>query len=363
LRLKLFIIGCAGIPARYGGFETFAENLGIRLSIDFEVYITCSSKFYINDSKQKKWNNINRIFIPIRPNGIQSLLYDFVSLKIALTKADFIILLGSGSGLMLPLFRIFNKLPLAIHIDGLEWKRRKWNHPTKAFLWLNYRMCLKFSKYIIVDNAVLIRNIPEKYKSKIVSISYGCEHIPENKINTPFSDQPYALVISRAEQENNLDMIIDAFKSLSNLNLIIISNCKYTSYGRWLLKKTKEIRNVQMIGPIYDNRELLLQYRMGCSLYIHGHSAGGTNPSLIEAMATGKPILAHDNDFNRVTTNNMAYYFKDAEALCSLLKRINDNEFLISAQNLMRFSRNEYSWDMVSQAVADLVKKDQNNSF
>jgi len=355
LKLKLFIVGSAGVPARYGGFETFAENVSLRLSQDFNIYITCSSKFYTYENRQKNWNNLTRIFIPVRANGYQSLIYDFISLAIAHSQADFIIMLGSGSGLMLPFFKILKKLPVAVHIDGIEWKREKWNYFARTFLWLNYRFCLKFSHYIIVDNKALIKNIPGKYLSKVINISYGCEHLPEVKINPTFSGLSYALVIARAEPENNLEMIINAFISISYLNLIIISNWKYTKYGRWLFRNTKNITNVQMISPIYDDKELLQQYRMGCSVYIHGHSAGGTNPSLIEAMSTGKPILVFDNDFNRVTTSNMAYYFNNTLTLRLHLNMIKEEKYLLSGQNLKVFARHEYSWNKVSQKILSLI--------
>jgi glycosyltransferase involved in cell wall biosynthesis len=358
LKLKLFIIGSAGIPARYGGFETYAENLSLRLSIDFDVFITCSTKIYLPEERQKRWNNINRIFIPIRPNGAQSVIFDFISLFIALSKADFIILLGSGSGLILPFFRVFKKMPLAVHIDGLEWKRGKWNWPTKIFLKLNYQLCLSYSKYIIVDNKALIKNIPEKYSYKIETMVYGCEHINDTEINVSLPEKPFALVIARAEPENNLGMIIDAFKSITDLNLIIISNYRYTKYGRWLFENTKANRSVKMIGPIYDDRDLLQQYRMRCSVYIHGHSAGGSNPSLIEAMATGKPILAFNNEFNRITTNNRAFYFDNSVTLFSLLNSLNKDDFLISAQDLKKFARTEYNWNSIAQKVESLIKQE-----
>jgi glycosyltransferase involved in cell wall biosynthesis len=247
LKHKLFIIGCSGVPASYGGFETFAENLSLRLSFDFDIYVTCSTKAYICENRQKSWNNITRIFIPFKANGVQSLIYDFISFFIAHSKADFIIMLGSGSGLILLFFRIFKKLPVAVHIDGLEWKRKKWNWFARAFLWINYRFCLKFSQYIIADNKALIKNIPEKYLSKMVNISYGCEHIPEIKINPTFSKFPYALVIARAEPENNLEMIIDAFKLISNLNLIIISNWEYTKYGRRFFRNSNDFTNIKIL--------------------------------------------------------------------------------------------------------------------
>jgi glycosyltransferase involved in cell wall biosynthesis len=332
LKLKLFIIGSAGIPAKYGGFETFAENLSLHLSLDFDIYVACSSKIYEPENRQKKWNNINRIFVHFWPNGVQSLVYDFFSLLNALTKADFIIMLGSGSGIIIPFFSIFKKLPLAVHIDGIEWKREKWNRFARIFLWLNYRLCLRFSKYIILDNETLIKNIPEKFRDKLVRITYGWEHLPVIEPNPSIAKMPYALVISRAEPENNLEMIINAFTAINNLELIVISNCESTKFGRSMLRKFKCNSNIKLIGPIYENKELLQQYRMGCSVYIHGHSAGGTNPSLIEAMATGKPILALDNGFNRITTNNHAFYFDNTLTLNSLLIKIGDESFLKSAE-------------------------------
>jgi glycosyltransferase involved in cell wall biosynthesis len=354
--VRIFILGCAGIPARYGGFEVFAENVSDYLAKEFDIYVACSKRLYSSSEREPKWHNLNRFFIPFRANGIQSIWYDFFSLLIACIKSDFIIMLGSGSGFSIFLFKIFIKTPIAVHIDGVEWKREKWGCFSKLYLKLNTFLCYKFVNYLIVDNERIVDLIPKKYIPKVVQIAYGCDHLPVIKNLKSPQQRPYALSIARAEPENNIQLIIDTFKIVDNMDLIIISNWNDTKYGQFLFKKNSHLSHIKLIGPIYNDPNTIQQYRLSCKVYIHGHSAGGTNPSLIEAMSTGKPIIAHDNIYNRTTTGNLALYFKDPH---ELLFNLNNLETIISDQSvnkLKNMAYQQYKWDKVSKGLIDMIK-------
>jgi glycosyltransferase involved in cell wall biosynthesis len=355
---KVYIIGSAGIPVRYGGFETYAENISLKLSQKYDVSVICSKKLYKkSERKDKIGNNIHQIYLSLKPNGIFSLGYDLISLILAYSKADFIVMLGTGAGIFLPLFSIIKPTPIAVHVDGIEWKRIKWNRFIQIFLRINFLLSLKFSNYILIDNDALQTYIPKKFTKKIVFTSYGGDHLPRTKKIENRHEQPYALAIARAEPENNIHIFLEAFKKFNTVDLIVISNWTKTRYGRKLYKQYRDLNNIKLIGPIYDDKARLQQYRKNCTVYLHGHSAGGTNPSLVEAMYSDIPIIAFDNDFNRKTTNNLALFFKTLDDLIDKLKAIDDETLKSTALKMQKFAFEQYTWDKAAKPLIDLIDR------
>lgn len=354
--MKIFIAGSTGIPARYGGFEVFAENISSYLVKEFKVYIACSRWLYSRDERKQESGNCRCYYLPFKANGFQSVIYDFASLLLACIYSDFIIMLGSGSGFSVFLLRFLTGKTMAIHVDGIEWKRKKWNYLARKYLKSSTYLCYRFADFLLVDNDKLVDHIPLKYRKKIVRVNYGIEHLPTIPLSDKHQTKHYALTIARAEPENNLEMIINACLTIEDIDLIIISNWNSTKYGRFLKSKYSDCRNIKLIGPIYNDQRTLQQYRLGCKVYIHGHSAGGTNPSLVEAMAAGKTILAHDNLFNRSATNSLAYYFKNTAELKEHLQSIDKSDYINSGENLKIYAINNYSWQRESAKIAEIVK-------
>jgi glycosyltransferase involved in cell wall biosynthesis len=350
LKEKIYVIGSAGVPARYGGFETFAENISLKLAKKYDITVFCSKYNYKPAERSKSWNSIQRIFLFFNSNGLQSIIYDLLSLIKSIHNADMIILLGSGIGLFLPAFPKRFRQKIWLHIDGLEWKRNKWNFIIKKYLHLSCIIGIRFSNKIIIDNDVLSEYISTKFHPKIVRSGYGGDHLPKLKTAiSPIKDS-FALVIARAEPENNLELILKCFSELNSLNLVAIANWHQTALGRKLKRKYAAQKFLSLIGPIFNEPVKLHTFRVHSSLYIHGHSAGGTNPSLVEAMHTGVPIFAFDNEFNRNTTNNFAFYFKSGEELMDLLKKRNSLDLEDSAQKLKHFATEFHTWDRAVKA-------------
>jgi glycosyltransferase involved in cell wall biosynthesis len=353
-RKKVYIIGSAGIPARYGGFETYAENISLKLCHKYDITVICSKKLYIKSEREARLN-IKLIYLPVKSNGIFSLCYDLVSLLLAYKKADFIIMLGSGAGIFLPLFSFFKKPPIAVHIDGIEWKRTKWNRVVRIFLRINSILSMRFSNYILIDNKALQTQIPTRHINKIVHTGYGGDHLPIINLDENIHSQPYALMIARAEPENNVHLFLEAFKKVNTMDLIIVSNWMKTKYGRKLYKQYRFHQNIKLIGPIYDDKVKLQEYRKQCTIYLHGHSAGGTNPSLVEAMYSGIPIIAFDNDFNRNTTNNLALFFISSDELINRLQSIADDNLIRNARKMQEFAFKQYTWDKAVKPLMNVI--------
>jgi len=353
--MKIAIIGTAGVPASYGGFETLVENLVDDDSVEFYVY--CSSKHYPN--KIKTYKGATLIYIPIKANGVSSILYDIASLIHAIYSGhkNFLVL-GISGAIFFPLMKLFASLRIITNVDGIEWKREKWQGLAKIFLRFSEYLAVNYSDVVISDNESITRYISERYKVSCETIAYGGDHALNPKLTMKKPDEDhekinkvYALSICRIEPENNIEVILDAFNN-SKVPIVFIGNWHSSNYGKNLFDKFKNSINIKLILPIYC-LNTLHYYRSSCSIYIHGHSAGGTNPSLVEMMHFSKPIIAYDCSFNRATMENKGNYFDDAEALLKLIENI---DTLADAKYLSEIASRRYTWNTVRKQYLQLFK-------
>jgi glycosyltransferase involved in cell wall biosynthesis len=355
---NLCIVGSAGIPANYGGFETLVEYISKSLAKEYNVYVFCSSKNY--EKKYRKFNGAKLIYINLNANGVQGIFYDIISLYKSFKINSEIIILGASGALSLPLMRLFFKSKKIItNVDGIEWKRAKWGFIEKYVLKLSEFIACQYSNIIVSDNIEIKKYIDSKYKINSEYIPYGGNHVKNpNKISTiiRFKSKNYAIKVCRIEPENNVEMVLRAFKKVKNKNLVIVGNWKKSKYGKKLFNDFSNCKNIQLLNPIYDLLELN-KLRFNSNLYIHGHSAGGTNPSLVEAMFLKVMIFCFDVEFNRKSTNNKAFYFKNYSDLVELLsnkKIINSSKLIL---NLTKIAQNEYIWEKVSNSYLKILHK------
>lgn len=353
---SLGIIGSVGIPANYGGFETLVEYLTKYLNLHYDITVYCSSKAY--KKKHKTYNNVSLKYIGLRANGIQSILYDFFSL-IKARKNDIILILGVSGCIFLPLFRFFNRRSrIIINIDGLEHSRAKWNFFSKSFLKISEIFAIKFSDKIIADNVAIKKYIYQTYNIEAVYIAYAGDQVTNKKLDIKIKNEfsipeNYALKVCRIEPENNIELIINAFVK-SNVNLIIIGNWNNSSYGKNLRTKYRNINNIQLLDPIY-NQSILNQIRSNCFVYLHGHSAGGTNPALVEAMNLGLPIFTYNCEYNVETTYNSAKYFSNSQDIIELLDNSSKQDLTLLGKTMKQIAIQHYSWIKISTQYLELI--------
>src|SRR5690606_2149890 len=210
----------------------------------------------------------------------------------------------------------FPKKSLVVtNMDGLEWKREKYNALTRQFLKYAEKIAVQKSDHLIADSKAIQVYLKEKYAATSVYVPYGAENYEPygdalrglSAFNiAPFS---YDLIIARFEPENNIEPVLKSYSNCPNDILVLIGNYKATAHGRHCYKRYGHFSNVHFAGAVFDS-EVLDNLRFYSRLYYHGHSVGGTNPSLLEAMACGALIAAHDNDFNRAVLDEDAFYFK-----------------------------------------------------
>ncbi|WP_031388657.1 DUF1972 domain-containing protein [Desulfonatronum thiodismutans] len=351
------IIGTTGIPAQYGGFETLAEYITKYSSNTLLFNVFCSSKKYC--IKIQTYGYAKLVYLPLSANGIQSIPYDILSMLHASRKADVLLILGVSGCSFLPIFRLLFRKKIIVNIDGLEWKRAKWSGPAKSFLKYSEKMAVRHADVVVADSRVLVEYVRKEYGKEAVFIPYGGDHaikVPiadETREVFPFVSSPYAFKVCRIEPENNVRLILEAFRDCFALPLVVAGNWQNSAYGRSLRRKFEDCQNIYMLDPIYD-QNLLNQLRGNCVLYVHGHSAGGTNPSLVEAMHLGLPIAAYDVDYNRETTNQEALYFSDTAGLKSIIDSLNPEHSGRVGAAMAAYAREHYTWDIVSQAYSSL---------
>jgi len=362
VKRKLGIIGTVGVPAKYGGFETLVHHLVLNLNEQFDITVYCSKKAYIESERVEKWNGATMKYLPFKANGAQSIIYDLCSIIHALIYCETLLILGVSGCMFLPFLKLFTRKKIIVNIDGLEWRRPKWNRFAKLFLMMSERMACKFADEIVTDNRMIKEYAKIRYDIEGNLIEYGSDHNSpvnikeDDKTNFPFLKGDYGFKVSRIEPENNIHTILNVFSNIKEETLVLVGNWNNSNYGSRLKEKYSKYKNLILLDPIYESRTLNL-LRSNAKYYVHGHSAGGTNPSLVEAMYLKLPVISFDVIYNRVTTNNQAIYFETEEDLIDVLKNLERFPLSTIAQNLKNIADKQYTWKNISYRYGKTIDK------
>ncbi|PZX47689.1 DUF1972 domain-containing protein [Algoriphagus chordae] len=359
IKKKLAIVGIVGVPANYGGFETLVEYLLDILPKYYDITIYCQSQSY--PEKLDSYKGAKLEYLNLKANGVQSVIYDSVSLWKSVSGFDYILILGVSGAITIPFIKPFTSAKVITHIDGLEWKRDKWGSFAKRFLKFSEALAVKFSDAIISDNKHIYDYVQEEYGKESHLIAYGANHATSVDPNLyekkyAFIHKPYIFTVCRIEPENNIEMQLKVF-SENNLEIpyVIVGNWNSSDYGMRLYEQYSTKKNVILYNPIYATEELNV-LRSNCHYYLHGHSAGGTNPSLVEAMYLGLPIIAFGVNYNRETTFNQAVYFNDSDELLQQLLRLKEFDREAISKDMYKLARKNYSWKAINKRYVKMLK-------
>jgi glycosyltransferase involved in cell wall biosynthesis len=362
MKKRIAIIGTVGLPANYGGFETLAEHLVDNLSDTYHMDVYCSGKTYSKEDQVSSYKGANLIYLPFKANGIQSIIYDSVSIVHALLRSDVLLILGVAGAWLLPFVKLFTNKKIIISIDGIEWKRDKWNTIAKWYLFWAESLAVKFSHIDISDNEAIQDYTAQRYQSLSRIIEYGADHVMQVKptaeyiCDYPFLKEKYAVKVCRIEPENHVHTVLAAFSTMPDRKLVVIGNWNNSDYGVQLKEKYGDCSNITILDPIYDQHRLDV-IRGNAALYVHGHSAGGTNPSLVEAMFLGLPIIANGVSYNRVTTENAALYFMNSAELTNILVSVNEEVLPQIGKKMGAIAQRRYTWELIAQKYRLLVEE------
>lgn len=356
------IIGIRGVPANHGGFETFAEILGLYLNDNqWNVTIYCQEKGK-KKPYESQWKGIKRVHISTNINGpIGTIIYDFKTIIHLINKEGIVLMLGYNTAIFSIVLKIFKK-NLFINMDGIEWKRDKWNLIAKIWFWINEQAGYLLGNHLIADHPEIKNHLKKPYlKKKITMIPYGAERITkaDEKIIHKYKlkQNEYSLIIARPEPENSILEIVEAYsEKRRNHKLVILGEyLEHNSYHEKVKKTASD--EVVFLGAIYD-KLIVNSLRYHSKFYFHGHKVGGTNPSLIEALGAGQAVLAHDNKFNRWVVNNKAYFFKTNKDLKFFFDtKLHDIKFAeaLKSDSIKNFEQN-FQWKKVLKDYEKIFK-------
>lgn len=357
--IKVAILGCRGIPNHYGGFGQLAEYISVRLvdmGMDVSVYNVHNHPY-----QEKTWKGVNIIHCyDAEPNigTAGQFIYDLNCIWDSRKRNfDVIIQLGYTSSTiwwwLMP-----KRTKIATNMDGLEWKRSKYSKPVQQFLKVAEWLGAITSDQLIADSPAIQDYLLKKFKKNSSHIAYGglVFDNPNERFLEEYQLEPftYNMLVARMEPENHIEEIIKGHLYQQEQILLVVGNT-HNAYGKRLLETYGSHPQIRFTQGIYD-LEALNNLRYFSHLYFHGHSVGGTNPSLIEAMASGALICAHSNPFNEAILNKKAFYFEtptDIEKLLSTCAQKDNYQTWID--NNKDAVREKYSWDKIAHEYAKVI--------
>jgi len=354
---KIAIIGTNGLPANYGGFETMTNYLTKQKNQEFDFFVFCGKT--PGNKKRKSYNGANLIYLPFNANGSQSIIYDVISIIKSWFKYDVLLILGTPGCVILPVLNLFKKTKTIINFGGLEWKRDKWSFLIRKYLKFTESLAIKYSTHIVADNQYFCNYIQSEYGRNSELIEYGGDHVSKLPITSElmneysFLGKEYAISVSRAQPDNNLHVLLEAYSKTPNKVLVLVSNWGKFEYGISLKKKYANYSNLFLLDAIYDLK-ILDVLRNNAKVYVHSHTYCGTAPSLVEAMNLGLPIISFKVQTNLETTEEKALFFSDSDSLISLINNVSRDELKMLSNQMQEIAEKRYTWDRISNKYAKL---------
>jgi glycosyltransferase involved in cell wall biosynthesis len=357
--MHIAILGARGIPARYGGFETFAEQLSVRLAErGHDVTVFCEAA----EGAGEQYRGVKLRHIPARNLGpLSTVLYDAACLWQARSGFDVIYMLGYGSSAFCWLPRVWGR-QVWINMDGLEWARAKWSRFARWYFRCAEAIAMWMPDRIIADAAAIKASLQTRHRRMPLCdvIPYGCEVVGsagvEQLKNFELAPGSYYLVVCRFEPENHVKEIVEGFlRSNTRARLVLVGDhTRKSAYVEALARYRSE--RILFTGAVYDAPQVQA-LRYFCRAYIHGHSVGGTNPSLLEAMGCGNAVIAHDNPFNREVLGGSALFFTDQQAVSAAIDSVDSGNADIASMKVQVVERVKqyYTWDRITDHYCELL--------
>lgn len=359
--MKIAVIGIRGIPNYHGGFEQFAEYFSVFMALKgHEVYVYNSHNHPYQEETYKSVNIIHCYDPEYLLGTAGQFLYDFnCILDSRKRRFDIILQLGyTSSSIWNWMFR--KPTLIVTNMDGLEWKRTKYSSPVQKFLKFAEKLAIKKSDFLISDSIGIKNYLKEKYRCDSQYIAYGAD-VFENEdekvlLDYNLQEYDYNMLIARLEPENNIEPILDGVVLSSLEKPFLVIGKHETKFGEYLKNKYRKEKRIRFLGAIYNMNDLN-NLRYYSSFYFHGHSVGGTNPSLLEAMASKAFIVANDNVFNKSILEDDALYFRDKNDVKDILNVTNRKEYSKMLVNNFDRIKEYFNWDKINQEYLDYLEK------
>lgn len=359
--MRIALLGTRGVPARYGGFETAVEEVGARLAAQgHRVRVYCRNP----GQTARQYRGMDLVNLPaVRLKTVETLSHSALSVvHLCLRGADAAIVFNAANAPFLPLLRA-RGVPVAVHVDGLEWKRGKWGPTGRRYYLACERLAVRWADRLIVDARAIGDYYERRYGRTGCYLPYGApirrSSAPDRLDELDVRPGGYHLVVARLEPENHVDVVVAGYRrSGALLPLLVVGGAPYGArYVRRLHAIAAQDERIRLVGGMWD-QQLLDELYLNAATYIHGHSVGGTNPSLLRAMGAAAAVLALDVDFNREVLGDTGAFFQDAPSLAEQLERAEADPALAAARGHagQDRARRLYDWDVVTAGYEQLCR-------
>ncbi|GAB2455688.1 glycosyltransferase family protein [Jatrophihabitans fulvus] len=359
--MKIALVGTRGVPARYGGFETCVDEVGRRLvKAGHEVVVYCRTAD--GEDRPTEYEGMQLVHLPaVRKKSLETLSHTALSvLHQMLRPADAAIVFNAANSPFLPLLRA-RRIPVATHVDGLEWRRSKWQGAGRAYYRNAESLAVKWSDALIADAQGIADYYRDEFGADTEQIAYGAPLLVdagrERILEYGLSRRGYHLVVARFEPENHVHTIVEGYRrSSATKPLVVVGSAPYADEYTRRLHELADDR-VRFLGGVWD-QDLLDELYANSATYLHGHSVGGTNPSLLRAMGSAAPTIALDVVFNREVLTGTGRYFRDAEGVRAEIERAEARPSETIARGLAsQVAARRYDWDDVADKYEALCRR------
>lgn len=351
---RVAIIGTAGIPATYGGFEMLAEQLVENLNDQFDFMVYCSKKNYDKASRHKHFSGARLRYLPLSANGVQSIFYDSLSIFHAVFTADILFVMGVAGAWILPFVKFLTRKKIVVLVNGIEWKRTRWNRIARWYLFWAESKAIKYSHIDILDNEAIQDYTALRYGSLSRVVEYGADHISKAEPakqylkDFAFLKQPYAFLDFDGIGDCQFRMVMDVYAQMPGNKLVVVGNdCKKPALKKQLAKYLA-LPNVDFLDYGWGSSAYSM-IKSNASIYLYACNRAGTEPRLIEAMSLGLPVIAFNISYNWTTTQNKALFFSNATELKELLMGLEQSELKTIGEMMQDIAGRRYTWSRIAK--------------
>ncbi|HEX4380213.1 MAG TPA: DUF1972 domain-containing protein [Candidatus Acidoferrum sp.] len=357
--MHVLILGTRGIPSRHSGFETFAQDFALYLrSRHHDVTVYCQVE-KDEPAREDEWNGIRRILIPAGSGSVGTMHFDWKAIRHSLREDGVILTLGYNTGLFNLAYR-FSRLSNLMNMDGIDWKREKWSFPARVWFWFNEWAGARVANHLVADHPEIGRHLSRHTSpEKISVIPYGADLVTSAPVDLiqkyKLNPKGYHLLIARPEPENYILEVVRGY-SLRKRGMPLVILGKYSADGGRYQKAVLDAAGPEIVflGPLFE-RDVVRSLRFHARAYFHGHRVGGTNPSLVESLAAGNAVIAHDNRFNRWVAGGGARYFTSSQDIDEILVSLDREPAQLLAMEAA--SRKRHSEDFTQEKILSAYER------
>jgi glycosyltransferase involved in cell wall biosynthesis len=357
--MRIALLGTRGVPARYGGFETAVEEVGRRLADrGHRVVVYCRTGRQ-DSTRPATHLGMELVHLPAaRKRAVETLSHSALSVAHLLAhRTDAAIVFNAANSPLLPALRAA-RIPVATHVDGLEWKRAKWGPVGQRYYRVAETMAVRWSDVLIADANGIADYYRSEFGAPTTLLTYGAPRIEpgsDRLAELGLTPGGYHLAVARFEPENHVDVIVDGYtRSAAQKPLIVVGSAPYSDAYTTRVHGLADDR-VRFLGGVWDQQQLDQLYANAYT-YLHGHSVGGTNPSLLRAIGAGAAVLAYDVDFNHEVAGDAGRFFRSPADVATLLEAAEaDPRRTRAAGRRARQLASDYDWDTVAAGYEDLA--------